>query len=295
VVAPTFVSDEELTSHPVVVVARWNKTPLVPHHEPIEHARERNTPWQYEVRAAVSVERIVAGEMQFGEHTVLLAEYMVGWREDGWLANWCSIMMAGDVRDVREPNLWFLVPKRSWEAEDPQTYLALQTYRGVQPLKLEVYFQALRSPHSRDAVPRLLGDPDPDMVLRALEYVAGRYVPGTYIDGEYGGGGLWLDTPSSDWSVDWDYYGVPRPDLCGRRIHPPWTFPWARSGGPPLVEQEAAVWGLLKHPNADIRRRAADVYGDLAGERVVSQAHCTVRHKLRQFSGLEPSAPKSRR
>jgi hypothetical protein len=28
---------------------------------------------------------------------------------------------------------------------------------------------------------------------------------------------------------------------------------------------------------------------------VVSQAHCTVRHKLGQFSGLEPSAPKSRR
>src|SRR3712207_5037376 len=137
-VAPAFIPDEELVTHPILVVARWNRTPLVPHHL-IDH--ERNALREYEVRTAITVERVLAGDVQPGDRTILLTEYTVLWREDGRLANWISTMMEGDVRGVRESNLWFLVPKRSWHPADQRPFLTRQTCRGVQPLKLEPYFQ----------------------------------------------------------------------------------------------------------------------------------------------------------
>jgi hypothetical protein len=259
-VAPAFVSDEDLIAHPVLVVARWNNAPVVPNHRIDE---ERVALLEYEVRTSITVERVIAGEAQPGDHTVLLG-YAIGWCANGWSAYLGSTMMEGDVRDVREPNLWFLGWKRSWGPQDQQPFLALQTYRGIQPLALATYFRALRSAAPREAVPNFLGDPSPDVVFRALEYVAGRYFPETYVDGEYTcGGGLWTPRTPSDFEIDWEHYGLPSPR--GHRIRPPLTFPWARSSGPPLAEQAVAVRGLLKHPDPNIRCRAADVYGDLAG------------------------------
>ena len=94
----------------------------------------------------IEIERVIQGDIQPGPHTIMTG-FRIGWFEHGGpvIAFW-STEMIGDVREVTEPNLWFLHYKKSWDPADTKTYLLLDTYRSIQPLDREAHFLSLRSP-----------------------------------------------------------------------------------------------------------------------------------------------------
>jgi hypothetical protein len=143
-IAPAHVSDEELARYPVIVVGRWNKAPLRPHIRLEPHPGKGEVCTASETHTELVVERVIRGNISPGTHRILLG-YRIGWlRPDGGkvIAYWSSEQW-GDVEEVGESNLWFLVPERSWDESDSHTYLMLETCRGVQPLEREGYFRAL--------------------------------------------------------------------------------------------------------------------------------------------------------
>jgi hypothetical protein len=146
-IAPAFVSDEELAQYPVIVVGRWNKAPLRPHDRLIPCPEKGENDFictDSEIHAELVVERVIKGDISPGTHRILLG-FRIGWlRPDGGrvMAYWSTEEM-GDVEEVCESNLWFLVPARSWDENDRHSYLMLDTYRGVQPLEREAYFRGL--------------------------------------------------------------------------------------------------------------------------------------------------------
>jgi hypothetical protein len=146
-IRPARASDEELARHPIIVVGRWNKTPLRVHDRTIpcpEKGPKDVICTDTETHTELVVECVIKGKIAPGTHRILLG-FRLGWlRPDGGnvVAYWSSEQW-GDVEEVCEPNLWFLVRTRSWDKSDRHTYLMLDTYRGVQPLRREEYFRGL--------------------------------------------------------------------------------------------------------------------------------------------------------
>jgi hypothetical protein len=241
-IAPPFVPDEQLAEQPIVVVARWDKSPLVPHHEEIEG----NVSKHLEIRAQIVVERSIRGDVKPGTYTILLGPF-IGWHEDGGrIFTMTSTMCAGDVDDVAQPNLWLLSRRRSWDQADQKEYLCLDTYRGVQPLPLEPYFLALANRHPEREVPNLLSSGDPTLLSRVLEYVSG---------GEY------------PWPFD--------PDESDRFVK---RTPQERTLKP-LVAQAPKVELLLNRPDPRIRAMAAAAYALLAKEKAVPRIRLLLTDK----------------
>jgi hypothetical protein len=142
--SPPASTDEELARHPIIVVGRWNGARLRPHErlEPSPTVGQHVT--ASETHTELIVERVIKGDIQPGTYRILLP-FGIGWlRPDGGrvMAYWSS-EKSGDVEEVTEPNLWFLLPARSWDESDRESYLGLATYRGVQPLSKEDYFREL--------------------------------------------------------------------------------------------------------------------------------------------------------
>jgi len=162
-ITPHFVPDQELIQSPIIVVARWEKAPL---------RRTEDAGYSTEI----VVERVVKGDLRPGTHTV----YEVCWRENGEMEVYWPIDGLEGVRDVREPNLYFIEREASADGGRPATRLRVQFVRGVQPLSSEPYFTALSSEDPTSAVARLLDAEDPLMVLRALAYVNGGKFPWPY-------------------------------------------------------------------------------------------------------------------
>jgi hypothetical protein len=228
-IAPPFVPDEQLAAQPILVVARWDKSLLVPHHE-----IEGNVAKHLEVRAQIVVGRSVRGDVQPGTFTILLGP-CIDWGDDGRLITATSTMCLGDADDVAKSNLWFLSRRRSWDPADPKEYLCLDTYRGVQPLALEPYFQALSDRHPEREVPKLLASTDPTILLRVLAYVSG---------GEY------------PWPFDPDEF-----EQFVRRT--------SKRALKPLAREAPQVERVLDRPDPRVRVTAVAVFAFLAQEKAV--------------------------
>jgi hypothetical protein len=181
-VAPPFVSDEELARSPAMVVAKWDKAPLVPH-----NLVEGNWSKEQEVRTEIVVTRVIKGTLKPGKYTILLGPF-IGWeRQDGGgVMSYMSTQVLGDVSDVKDENLWFLESRRSWDRTDKVLHPVLDTYRGVQPRALEPYFHALAGPSSDNDVPKLLGSQELIVIERTLQYITGGELP-------------WPDEPWTEW------------------------------------------------------------------------------------------------
>ena len=97
----------------------------------------------------------------------------IGWNEAGLALNSAtSTELMGDVDDVTNTNLWFLSWSKSSGSPRKNKVLEIGHYRQIQPLVLEEYFKALGSRHPRREVPKLLNDRHPEVVYRALHFVA---------------------------------------------------------------------------------------------------------------------------
>lgn len=241
-IAPCFVSDAELVEKPVIVVARWDKSPQVPRRK-----IEGNVCVATETHTEIIIERVIKGKVKPGKHAIILGfalflgcpheiEVEDGAEEDDFYPVWSctSTEVFGEAENVTESNIWFLERMRSWDDTDEKEYLALTTYRGVQPMVLESYYAALRSPNPRESVPKLLSETgDPVMLARVLEYVAGGNMP-------------W---PFRPWEV--------------------LRYPFEPHK--PIISAAPGVKGVLKHDAPDIRASAAAVYGHLVDEKSLSE------------------------
>src|SRR5262245_27832719 len=107
-IPPPYVSDLKLAQSPIVVVGGWNGAPLTAHRNV-----KGNTIVDLEGRTELVIQRIIAGDVEPGEHKILLFPF-VGWEQDGRIMSYTSTEEEGDVEDVSKSNLWFLSQKRSW-------------------------------------------------------------------------------------------------------------------------------------------------------------------------------------
>jgi hypothetical protein len=208
---PAFLSDEELCRFPVHVVARWDGVPL------------RALDESHECLTEIVVEQVLRGGIEPGAHMVILA-LQIGWpRDGGGMQSYSGTHLVGDVEQVRALNLWFLDRR-------PGGRLALEHYRGVQPLELSAYFRALAGDTLREQVPAFLASGVPELERRVLRYLAG---------------GVW----------PWPYHS----DDFERYFEPPVR-------GPILRECAEAAAALLDRAGKT-RALAASVLAELEGER----------------------------
>lgn len=169
---PLYQTDYQISQHPIVVVATWDRAAVREH-----HLIAGNVCKEPEAFTELNVLRVLRGDLQPGKHQLMFG-WGVAWNADGsGLATWTSTDIPGDVDDITRPSLWFLDRKRSWDAADPLEYLHIPYYRAVQPLALEPYFQALLTPDRDRAVIALLQAGDPLIVRRALRYACGEIWP----------------------------------------------------------------------------------------------------------------------
>jgi hypothetical protein len=111
----------------------------------------------------------------------------------------------------------------------------LETYRGVQPLRLEPYFRALRSRSPTQEVPKLLKSDEPMVIERVLGYLNGCDM-----------------LPSPDGLEFWSPKGA---DMKRRRQ--------------PMTQFTEEIEKLLDRKQPEIRLNAAAVYAEFAGKKSV--------------------------
>jgi hypothetical protein len=223
--------DEILAEHPVIVVGRWNKTPVT-----VREKIVNNTRVEREFHTQFVVERVIKGDVKPGVLPVVLNAF-VGWLEadGGPIFSLASNMEEGDIDDVVESNLWFLTQERSWDETDPKVYLRLENHRSVQPLVLEPYFRALAGERPRDDVPKLLATGEELVAVRVLMYLGGDVEP---------------------WPFFSNFNHLPIDEV---RTHPM------------LVRYAADAGKLIDRQQPRVRRLAAAVYADLGAADVVAR------------------------
>jgi hypothetical protein len=179
-IAPPYVSDEELASYPIIVVAKWERAPATEHHK----YRSPGVVIKSEIYTRLNILSIVKGEAQPGVNNLMVG-WGITWRTDGTYVNTgTSTQLPGDVDDVTKPCLWFLKRTHSWDPKRKEEYLTVSNYREIQPLELKEFYAALGSDDAAVQVPKLMTADQPLVAERVLRHVCG--------------GGLWWpydDTP----------------------------------------------------------------------------------------------------
>jgi hypothetical protein len=238
-IAPPFVTDEELAKQPIIVIGRWNKTPVRAHNRVVGNVIQ-----EMEAHTELLIERVVKGDLKPGTQKILLGAF-IGWpeKEGGPVMSFMSTQMVGDVKDVADSNLWVLRPQHSWDKADPKTYLALFTYRGVQPVELEGYFRALGSKEPGAEIVKLLSAEQSVVIERALKFLAG----GT---------------------LSWPYGA----DYIER-------FQGVERLRKPMTQYSGDVEKLLSRPMSETRRHATAVYAEMAGAKAVGRLRYLLHDK----------------
>lgn len=161
---------------PIIVVARWDGSPIKDH----SHV-QGDIALEFEGRTKLHVLRSIKGDVKPGDYPIALGEY-IGWEKDGSLYSYTSTEMAGDVRDVRQPNIWFLERKKGWDAKDPGPYYTLVNYRCVQPLVLETFYKTLDVPIEHQRLTPPLASTSDLVVSRTLRVINGDQNPWPFRD-----------------------------------------------------------------------------------------------------------------
>jgi hypothetical protein len=216
------------------VIGRWNKAPARSHNQVVDGVAQA-----MEAHTELLVERVIVGKFKPGNHKILLGAF-IGWpdKTGGPIMSFTSTELVGDVKDVAESNLWFLTPQRSWDQTDPNTYLALTTYRGVQAAVLENYFMALAAKDPPAEIVKLLSAEPPIVIERSLKFLSGGTFPWPYGPGE-------LET----------FLGV-------KQIRKP------------MPQYASHVEKLLSRKELEVRQQAAAVYAELAGKDAIPRLRC---------------------
>ncbi len=179
--APPYVSDAELARYPVIVVAKWDKTPWKPHYKygKFEDTGEKVIEKE-EYFTELEILRVIKGDVKPGLHKLKIG-YGLGWDKDGeFVSSGTSTDMSGDVSNASEPNIWFLKKTRSWDENDKTEYLSASNYRELQPLPLERFYAVLGGDNPKEKIPKFLDSKNSEEVSRALEYVFGYHLAWPY-------------------------------------------------------------------------------------------------------------------
>jgi hypothetical protein len=141
--------DEDLSSHEMIVVAKWNPTSITSRilsewNAELDGLEQK----EYEGFTTVEVIRSIKGDLKPGKHTIRMPLSMVSFQTitkgKGPTLFWFgSTQHPGAVDDVTVPCLWFLNKTKSWTKEDKTVYPTLTTMFGVQPLSKEKHYKKL--------------------------------------------------------------------------------------------------------------------------------------------------------
>jgi hypothetical protein len=185
-IAPNYVSDVELASYPIVVVARWEKAGFNRH---AKHTECGQGVLESEAYTRLNILSVLRGTIELGE-VDLQINYGISWAEDGTFVNsGTSTQLVGDVNDITKPCLWFLKRKRSWDEERKDEYLSVSNYREIQPVELKEFYQTLAKPDAKTAVPKLLATDQSLVADRVLLYLCGGTWPWP-VDDRFNLGGM---------------------------------------------------------------------------------------------------------
>jgi hypothetical protein len=201
-IAPPHVSDEQLASYPIVVVAKWERAPVTDHNQ---YSNGGQVCVNFESHTSLNILTVIKGDVGQGKHDLMLI-YGITWNDDGTFINsGTSTEMLGDVDDVTKPCLWFLRKTRSWDTKIKDEMLTVGNYREVQPLELKDFFVALGGRSARTDVPKLLARDKPNLSRRVLRYICGDEWPWPYdndwpYDKPVKRGNLLRDEASRVWS-----------------------------------------------------------------------------------------------
>ena len=145
----TPLSDEDLSSHEIIVVAKWNPTSVTSHSRYEWNAELDGLECkEYEQFTTIEVIRTIKGELKPGNHIIRIPLYMVSFetikKGKGPTLYWFgSTEQSGAVDDVTVPCLWFLNNTKSWIKGNETVYPTLTSLFGVQSLSKEKYFTEL--------------------------------------------------------------------------------------------------------------------------------------------------------
>lgn len=249
-VAPPYVSDEELAAYPIIVVAKWDKAPVKPHHQYVEDKDFGQAVIKIEAYTRLNILAVINGIVKPGEHELMINSGIT-WQDDGTYVNsGTSTQLPGDVEDVTKPCLWFLTRTRSWDEKRKDECLTVANYREVQPLELKTLYVALRNRDAQTEVPKLLAADKPRVAHRVLRYICGGAWPSPY-DGGLGAG--------------WD-----RPDERGKVLH----------------DEANRVWSFLQTDAKDQRPLAACIYAELAGGKGIARMRTLLDDKDPNVRGI---------
>lgn len=244
--APTYVTDAELTQYPIIVAAKWDKAEVKPH-----ELIEGNVCREYEVFTELNVQRVIKGDIKPGKHTILMGRG-IGWKKDGTrLGTWTSTDIPGDVDDVTKPNIWFLVRAQSWDTSDKTLYYSVSHYRAIQPLFLEEYFVALASDNPEEQVPKLLTSDNAELLRRILRYICGDIWP-------------WPNEPKDGCAYYWN------PEKRGNVLR----------------KQSEAVRKVVERDVGNVRYVAASVYAELEGKSCIKYMRSLLNDKDPKVRGI---------
>ncbi|MEI9896466.1 MAG: hypothetical protein WDN28_22040 [Chthoniobacter sp.] len=122
-----YVPDDELVKEPIIVVARWIKSPVERH-----DLVEEGTLKIWESHTKFEIIRVIKGDVKPGVHP-LMAIGFLRWLPDGTGLNGGVTMPAlGEVENITEPSIWFLNRWPSWDKKDKTIYLTVGCYRSIQ-------------------------------------------------------------------------------------------------------------------------------------------------------------------
>src|SRR5262245_40441786 len=83
-IAPPYVADDELAAYPIVVVAKWDKAPVRPHHRYVGDKQEGIT--KIEAYTRLNILTVIKGKIEPGQHDLMM-NGGITWQEDGTFVN----------------------------------------------------------------------------------------------------------------------------------------------------------------------------------------------------------------
>jgi hypothetical protein len=175
-IEPAASSDNDLVNYPICVVAKWGGE-LLRQRTSVNESGKASDDYETEI----VVDRVISGELRPGVVNIRV-KWPIGWNTDGdGLVSGTSTTRMGEIEDVRDLNLWFLTIDKT----DPEFKVPyLDSYRAIQPLYLEQFFNALRKANPTNEVLALSSGSEPRVVLRCLKYLGGGRFPWPLARGE---------------------------------------------------------------------------------------------------------------
>jgi len=165
------LTDTQLASKEIVVIGHWPKAERT-----LKAIRHGDTLSVLEYHTKLVIDKVIHGNIKLGIVPIVY-NHGIGWAENGSDLNSASSSLELTDIDVSKKNIWFLSYGRSWDKKDSKLYLTVFNFQCIQKPKLLPYFEVLRRPDRDNRIGICLQSRSPNVVDRALHYIAGDIEP----------------------------------------------------------------------------------------------------------------------